>query len=133
MNRLSQTIFPLALGLGLAMGLESSAIASPRYSHQQHNRSGVVIISPSRHGNNHYDDYEVDYRHGRNIDYGRRDRYRDRYDNDDYYERDYRRRSRRYNSYDCDRRNYRVNRRRRNYSGNRNYRRNGSYIKIIRY
>ena len=133
MNRLSQTIFPLALGLGLAMGLESQAIASPRYSHQQYNRSGVVIISPSRHGNNHYDDYEVDYRRGRNIDYGRRDRYHDRYDNDDYYERDYRRRrSRRYDSDDCGRRSYRAGRRR-YYSGRRNYRRNGGYIKVIRY
>ena len=32
-NRLSQTIVPLALSIGLAMGLELSAIASPRYSH----------------------------------------------------------------------------------------------------
>ena len=54
MNRLSQTILPLALSIGLVGGLELSAIASPRYS--QYNRSRVVIISPSRQGYNNYSD-----------------------------------------------------------------------------
>lgn len=142
-NRLSQTIVPLALSIGLAVGLELSAIASPRYSHQQYNRSGVVIINPSRHGNN----YQVDYRsNGRNIDYGWRDRYDDRYDYG-YYNRGYRsRRSSRYNSYDCGRRNRRLGSSSRYYSGqrvivnppiyqdslrNRDY--NGNHIRVIRY
>ncbi len=141
-NRLSQTIVPLALSIGLAVGLELSAIASPRYSHQQYNRSGVVIINPSRHGNN----YQADYRsNGRNIDYGRRYRYDDRYDYG-YYNRGYRRRSSRYNSYDCGRRNRRLGSSSRYYSGqrvivnppiyqdslrNRDY--NGNHIRVIRY
>ncbi len=117
MNRLSQTILPLVLSIGLVGGLEISAIASPRY--YRDNRSGVVIISPSRRGYNNY--------HHRN--------YRPR-------------RSRRYNSYDCDRRYRRVGRRnRRYYSGQRVilhspiYRdspsngrgNNRNYIRVIRY
>ena len=139
MNRLSQTMLPLALSIGLAVGLESPAIASPRYSHQQYNRSGVVIISPSRHEYPEYNDY-VDSRPSR------RNRYDDRYDDNYYdYERGYRpRRSSRYNSYDCGRRNSRVGRRdRRYYSGQRvivsppryqdynDY--NGNHIRVIRY
>ena len=135
MNRLSKTILPLALSLGLVGGLEIGAIASPRYS--QYNRSGVVIVSPSRQG---YNNYGVNYRYGRSIDSGRRDRY---------YNRDYRpRRRRSYNSYDCGPRNRRVRRRnRRYYSGQRiivnppiyrDYSNNGrannrNYIRVIRY
>lgn len=119
MNRLSQTILPLALSIGLVGGLDVSAIASPRYS--QYNRSGVTIVSPSRHRHNNYYD---NYRRGRRIDYGRR-------------------RSRRYSSYDCDRGYRRVGRRNRKYySGQRViinppiYRdspSNSGYIRIIRY
>ena len=136
MNRLSQTILPLALSVGLAMGLELPAIAYPRNSYRQYNRSGAVIIFPARRG---YNNYEVDDRNGRNIDYGRRDRY-----NDNYYNRSYRRRrNSRYNSYDCDRRNSRVGIRNRGYySGQRVivnpriYRdspSNRSSIRVIRY
>ncbi len=107
MNRLSQTILPLALGIGLAGGLGLPAIASPRYSYQQYNRSGVVIISPSRYRD--YDRYYRGYRRYR----GRRARYDD-----------------------CDRRYSRVGRRRR-YSRyrdsyrHRDYR--GNHIRVIRY
>ena len=142
MNRLSQTILPLALSIGLAGVLELPAIANPRYSHQQFNRSGIVIISPPRHGHN---SYQVDSRPSRSIDYGRRNRYDDRYYD---YERDYRpRRSSRYDSSDCDRRNPRIGSRNREYySGqrvivsppryrdsfrNRDY--NSNYIRVIRY
>ncbi len=124
MNRLSQTILPLALSIGLVGGLNVSAIASPRYS--QYNRSGVVIISPSRRG---YNNYNVNYRYGRRINYGPR-------------------RSRRYNSYDCDRRYRRVGRRNRRYNRGQRvilhspiYRdspsngggHNRNYIRVIRY
>ena len=134
MNRLSQTLLPLALSIGLVGGLELSAIASPRYS--QYNRSGVVIISPSRQGSHNYN---VNSRYGRSLDSRRRDRY-----DANYYDRgSRRRRSRRYSSYDCDRRNRRVGRRnRRYYSGQRIivnppiYRDspyNGGSIRVIRY
>ena len=110
MNRLSQTILPLALGIGLAGALELPAIASPRYSYQQYNRSGVVIISPSR-----YRDY-------------------DRYDR---YDRGYRRyRGRRYRYDDCDRRYSRVGRRRRHSRYRDSYRYRdyrGNHIRVIRY
>ena len=133
MNRLSQTILPLALGLGLAAVLEAPAIAFPRHGH--HNRSRVIIVSPSR---DRYDDdyyYEDDYRHGRHVDYGRRDRY----DDDYYYGRRRRRRSSRY---DCHRRPRHVGRRRRRrryYSGERVntspriYRYSPSNVRVIRY
>ena len=124
MNRLSQTIVPLALSIGLVGGLDVSAIASPRYS--QYNRSGVVIISPSRRGSNNYN---VNYRYGRRINYGRR-------------------RNRRYNSYDCGPRYRRVGRRNRRYHRGQRvilhspiYRdspsngrgNNRNYIRVIRY
>ncbi|MGK7897832.1 MAG: hypothetical protein AB4372_30505 [Xenococcus sp. (in: cyanobacteria)] len=130
MNRLSQTLLPLALSIGLVGGLEIDAIASPR--HSQYNRSGVVIVSPSRQRSNNYN---VNSRYGRSLDSRRRNRYSNR---------DYRpRRSRRYNYSDCGRRNRRVGRRnRRYYSGQRiivnppiyrNYPSNSGYIRVIRY
>ncbi|ELS05532.1 hypothetical protein Xen7305DRAFT_00052780 [Xenococcus sp. PCC 7305] len=137
MNKLSQTILPLALGIGLAVGLDLSAIASPRNSHH-YSRSGVVIISPLRHGNRNYNNYEIDYRNSRNIDYGRRGRYEDKY-----YNRGSRRR--RSSRYDCDLRNRRVGSRNRRYhSGQRVnpiprpriYRdspSNGGSVRVIRY
>ena len=128
MNRLSKTILPLALGLGLTSVVELPANAFPRKSHR-HNRSRVIIVSPSR---DRYDDdyYYDDY--GRDIDYGRRDRY----DDDYYYGRRRRRRSSRY---DCGPRNRRVGRRRRRrryYSDSpvyRNYPSNDRSVRVIRY
>ena len=133
MNRLSQTILALALSIGLTVGLELPAIASPRYSHQKRSGSGVVRIYPSRHRDYDYRDYEVDYRRGRNVDYGHSDRYND-YDR---YDRGYRRyRGRRYGYDDCDRRYSRVGKRRRHSRyrdsyRNRDYR--GDHIRVIRY
>ena len=131
MNRLAQTLMPLALSIGLAMGLESSAIASPRKSYQQYNRSGVVIVSPPRSRSYNYNHYEVDSH------YDRRDTYHDDY----YAPGSPPRRSRRYNSSDCRRRNRRVSRR--GYSSGQQiivnppiYRdsyRNGGSIRVIRY
>jgi len=104
MNRLSKTILPLALGLGLATVLELPASAFPRNFHHN-NRSRVLVVSPS--GDRYNDDYSSngDYR---NVDYDRRDRYDDGYRNVDYG----RRRRRRSSRYDCGPRNRRVGRRR---------------------
>ena len=54
MNRISQNIIPWAVSIGLALGLDMSAIAYPRYSYPQYNRSEVIIITPSRYGRRYY-------------------------------------------------------------------------------
>lgn len=135
MNRLSKTILPLALGLGLAAVMELPASAFPRKSSHQ-SRSRVIIVSPSR--DRYRDDYSYDGDY-RNVDYDRRDRYDDSSRDINYG----RRRRRRSSRYDCGPRNRRVGRRRRDrryYSGQRNSPRiyrdspnNSRSVRVIRY